>query len=155
MVSVNHFRKIIFIVALGMSSVALTGCPGPGDRMSLDETALVSRKGNDVCMSIHDARDYQPADMGINLRGTTPKEKEFNFSPDLKIVDGALCIPPSYYHFMDGNKYIVEFVLHSANNKDEPRNFVVGIGVNNTQVYNFPLTDREISRPYGSIDVSE
>lgn len=155
MVSVSHFRKIIFIVSLGMSSVVLTGCPGPGDRMSLDETAQVSRQGNDVCMSINDARDYQPADMGINLRGTPPKEKKFNFSPGLKIVDGALCIPSSYYYFMDGNKYIVEFVLHSAGNKDEPRSFVVGIGVNKTQVYNFPLTDKEILRPYGSIDVSE
>ncbi|RUN98337.1 hypothetical protein EKN24_08395 [Enterobacter asburiae] len=138
-----------------MSSVVLTGCPGPGDRMSLDETAQVSRQGNDVCMSINDARDYQPADMGINLRGTLPKEKKFNSSPGLKIVDGALCIPPSYHCFMDGNKYIVEFVLHSESNKDEPRNFVVGIGVNKTQVYNFPLADREISRPYGSIEISE
>ncbi|MEP9250174.1 putative T6SS immunity periplasmic lipoprotein [Enterobacter asburiae] len=155
MVSVSHFRKIIFIVSLGMSSVVLTGCPGPGDRMSLDETAQVSRQGNEVCMSINDARDYQPADMGINLRGTLPKEKKFNSSPGLKIVDGALCIPPSYHCFMDGNKYIVEFVLHSESNKDEPRNFVVGIGVNKTQVYNFPLTDREISRPYGSIEISE
>lgn len=155
MVSVSHFRKIIFIVSLGMSSVVLTGCPGPGDRMSLDETAQVSRQGNDVCMSINDARDYQPADMGINLRGTLPKEKKFNFSPGLKIVDGALCIPPSYHCFMDGNKYIVEFVLHSESNKDEPRNFAVGIGVNKTQVYNFPLTYREISRPYGSIEISE
>ncbi|MCK7285795.1 hypothetical protein L8P37_10005 [Enterobacter asburiae] len=123
--------------------------------MSLDETAQVSRQGNEVCMSINDARDYQPADMGINLRGTLPKEKKFNSSPGLKIVDGALCIPPSYHCFMDGNKYIVEFVLHSESNKDEPRNFVVGIGVNKTQVYNFPLTDREISRPYGSIEISE
>ncbi|QMM55253.1 hypothetical protein HVX06_21985 (plasmid) [Enterobacter sp. RHB15-C17] len=123
--------------------------------MSLDETAQVNRKDNDVCLSINDARDYQPADMGINLRRTPPKEKKFNFSPGLKIVDGTLCIPSSYYHFMNDNKYIVEFVLHSANNKDEPRSFVVGIGVNNNQVYNFPLTDREISRPYGSIEISE
>ncbi|MFK3662725.1 putative T6SS immunity periplasmic lipoprotein [Scandinavium sp. NPDC088450] len=155
MVSMSYSRKIIFIISLGMSSVVLTGCPGPGDRMSLDETAQVSRKDNDVCMSINDARDYQPADMGINLRGTPPKEKKFNFSPGLRIVDGALCIPSSYYYFIDGNKYIVEFVLHSASNKNEPRNYVVGIGVNKTQVYNFPLTDREISRPYGSIEVSE
>ncbi|WP_338576772.1 hypothetical protein VRB64_16105 [Erwinia sp. E_sp_B04_9] len=155
MVSVNHFRKIFFIIPLGISSLVLTGCPGPGDRINLDETAQVNRKGNDICMSINDAQDYQPVDMGINLRGTPPKEKKFNFSPGLKIVDGALCIPSSYYHFMDGNKYIVEFVLHSATNNNAPRSFVSGIGVDNNQVYNFPLTDREMSRPYGSIEISE
>uniref|UniRef100_UPI00403F2975 hypothetical protein n=1 Tax=Erwinia sp. E_sp_W01_6 TaxID=3039408 RepID=UPI00403F2975 len=66
-----------------------------------------------------------------------------------------MCIPSSYYHFMDGNKYIVEFVLHSATNNNAPRSFVSGIGVDNNQVYNFPLTDREMSRPYGSIEISE
>ncbi|WP_338564520.1 putative T6SS immunity periplasmic lipoprotein [Erwinia sp. E_sp_W01_6] len=75
MVSVNHFRKIFFIIPLGISSLVLTGCPGPGDRINLDETAQVNRKGNDICMSINDAQDYQPVDMGINLRGTPPKEK--------------------------------------------------------------------------------
>lgn len=155
MVIVNHYRKMSFIISLGASSLILTGCPGYGDKMSLDETAQVNRKGDDVCLSINDARDYQPVDMGINLRETPPKEKKFNFSPGLKIVDNNLCIPSSYYHFIDGNKYIVEFILHSANSYDEPRSFVVGVGVNNNQVYNFPLTDREITRPYGTIDISE
>lgn len=86
MVNVSHFRKIIFIVSLGMSSVVLTGCPGLGDRMSLDETAQVSRQGNDVCMSINDARDYQPADMGINLRGMPPKEKNLTSRQALRLL---------------------------------------------------------------------
>ncbi|HDS1153683.1 TPA: hypothetical protein QDZ66_004511 [Pluralibacter gergoviae] len=135
--------------------VALAGCPGAGDRMRLDETTSASRKGDSICLSIADAQDYQPVDIGINLRRTPSKKKKFDFSPDLKIVEGSLCIPFSYYHFVTGNKYIIEFVLHSARKSSEPRKFVVGIEINDNQVYNFPLSDREIARPYGSIEVPE
>ncbi|MGJ8710163.1 putative T6SS immunity periplasmic lipoprotein [Pantoea agglomerans] len=133
----------------------LTGCPGPGDRMIPHETTSVSKQGENVCLDIPDAQDYQPADMEINPRGTPSKEKDFNFSPGLTIVNGKLCIPPSFYHFPDKGKLIFEYVLISKKHEDEPRKFVVGVGVNNGQVYNFPLIDREIARPYGSIQVSE
>lgn len=93
--------------------------------------------------------------MGINLRGTPSKEKDFNFSPGLKVIEGELCIPPSYFHFENGNKYIVEFVLHPTLDNKEARSFVVGVGINNDQVYNFTLTDREFARPYGSIQGPE
>lgn len=155
MVSITCSRKFRHLLLSVFCLLNLTGCPGAGDRMRFDETAQASRKGDDVCLSISDAQDYQPVDMGINSRGTPSKEKYFNFSPGLKIVDGALCIPPSYYYFLNDNKYIVEFVLSSVQRNDEPRGFVVGVGVSKGQVYNFPLTDREISRPYGSIKVSE
>ncbi|MBB1199836.1 hypothetical protein EGM70_05925 [Enterobacteriaceae bacterium 89] len=132
--------------------LVLTGCPGPGDRMRMDETTLVEKRGDSICMSITNAQDYQPVDMAINLRGTPSKEKDFNFSPGLNIIGGVLCIPSSYYHFTSGKKYIVEFVLHSSR-VDEPRSFVVGVGVDNDNgIYNFALTGREISRPYGSIE---
>lgn len=93
--------------------------------------------------------------MGINLRGTPLKEKNFNFSPGLKVIEGELCIPPAYFYFENGNEYIVEFVLHPTRDNKEARSFVVGVGINNNQVYNFPLTDREFARPYGSIQVPE
>lgn len=148
-------KTVLSTILTIVIALILVGCPGPGDRRRLDETAHVNRNGDNICIYIDDARDYQPVAMGINLRGTPSKEKNFNFSPGIYIVDGKLCIPSSYYHFKNGNKYIVEFVLHSTQRHDEPRAFVVGVGVNNDRVYNFPLTDREISRPYGSIQVSE
>ncbi|HCI5429472.1 hypothetical protein EKN92_23120 [Enterobacter hormaechei] len=118
------------------------------------ETTSVSKQGKNVCFNIKDAQDYQPVDIGINPRGIPLKEKDFNFSPELTIVDGKLCIPPSFYHFPDNGRFIVEYILISKKH-DEPRKFVVGVGINHGVVYNFPLTDREIARPYGSIKVSE
>lgn len=155
MVRCDYFIKINYLLLSFFCLSILTGCPGSGDRMRFEETAQASRKGNNVCVNIDNAQDYQPVDMGINLRGTLSKEKDFDFAPTLKVIDGELCIPPSYYHFENGKKYIVEFVLHSTLDNKETRGFVVGVGVNSNQVYNFPLTDREFARPYGSIRVSE
>ncbi|RYM55432.1 putative T6SS immunity periplasmic lipoprotein [Serratia quinivorans] len=136
----------------GMCLMMLTGCPGPGDRMVPDETSLATWK---VCIEIKDAQDYQPVAIAINLRGTPSKDKKYNFSPDLIVSYGELCIPSSYYSFVSGNKYIVEFILRSTRSDNESRSFFVGMGINNNQVYSFPLSDREFARPYGSIKVSE
>jgi hypothetical protein len=155
MVRRNYFIKLDSLLLSLFCLSLLTGCPGPGDRMRFEETAQVSKKGDSVCVNIYNAQDYQPVDMGINLRGTLSKEKDFNFSPDLRVIEGELCIPPSYFYFENGSKYIVEFVLHPTVDNKVARSFVVGIGINNNQVYNFPLTDREFARPYGSIQVSE
>ncbi|PJD11872.1 hypothetical protein B9Q20_04700 [Enterobacter mori] len=155
MVRSNCFIKLNSLLLALFCLPILTGCPGPGDRFRFDETAQVSKKGDNVCVSIDNAQDYQPVDMGINLRGTPSKEKEFNFSPGLKIIEGELCIPPSYFHFENGSKYIVEFVLHPTLDNKGARSFVVGVGINNNQVYNFSLTDREFARPYSSIKVPE
>lgn len=147
-------RTLSTTLLLSISLIMLAGCPGPGDRMVPDETSLASRKGEKVCIEIKDAQDYQPVAIAINLRGTPSKEKKYNFSPNLIVSDGELCIPSTFYDFINGNKYIVEFILRSSRN-DESRSFVVGVGVNNNQVYNFPLSGREFARPYGAIEVSE
>jgi hypothetical protein len=70
-------------------------------------------------------------------------------------VDSKLCIPPSIYHFPDNGRFIVEYILISKKHDDKPCKFVVGVGINHVKVYNLPLTEREIARPYGSIEVSE
>ncbi|GAL58212.1 hypothetical protein EV102420_09_02450 [Pseudescherichia vulneris NBRC 102420] len=154
MVKMFGFRMFWSVVFSGIFLLTLTGCPGPGDRFIPHETTSVSKQGKNICFNVTDAQDYQPADIGINPRGTPAKEKDFNFSPGLTIVDGKLCIPPSFYHFPDNGRFIVEYILISKKD-DEPRKFVVGVGIKNGEVYNFPLTDREIARPYGSIQVSE
>lgn len=133
----------------------LMGCPGQGDRLQLDETTQVNLIGANVCFHIANAQDYQPAIISINPRGTPPKNQAFFDNPPLLIKSGQLCIPPSLYKFENNKKYIVDFVLMSVGKVDEPRKFVVGVGLSQGQVYNFPLTDLEILRPYGSIEVSE
>lgn len=133
----------------------LTGCPGQGDRLQLDETTQVNLIGDNICFHIANAQDYQPAIISINPRGAPPKKQAFIDNPSLSIKSDQLCIPPSFYKFENKKKYIVDFVLVSAGNVDEPRKFVVGVGLSQGQVYNFPLTDLEILRPYGSIEVSE
>ncbi|MDR2263422.1 MAG: hypothetical protein LBE93_08200 [Enterobacter asburiae] len=154
MVKVFGFGMFWPVIISGLCLVILTGCPGPGDRFIPHETTSVSKQGKNVCFNITDAQDYQPADIGINPRGTPSKEKDFNFPPEVTIVDGKLCIPPTFYHFPDNGVFIVEYRLISKK-YDESRKFVVGVGINNGVVYNFPLTDREIARLYGSIKVSE
>ena len=86
MVKVFGFGKCWPVVFSGLCLVILTGCPGPGDRFIPHETTSVSKQGKNVCFNITDAQDYQPADIGINPRGTPLKEKDFNFSPELTIV---------------------------------------------------------------------
>lgn len=80
MVRRNYFIKINSLLLSFFCLSILTGCPGQGDRMRFEETAQASRKGNNVCVNISNAQDYQPVDMGINLRGTLSKEKDFDFS---------------------------------------------------------------------------
>lgn len=86
--------------------------------------------------------------MGINPRGIPSKNKNFNFSPDLKVTDGKLCIPPSFYRFPDKGQFIVEYLLTSEKHQGEPRNFVVTLEVNHGHVYNVTPTEREIFLPY-------
>ena len=75
MVRSNYFIKFNSLLLAFFCLPILTGCPGPGDRFRFDETAQVSKKGDNVCVNIDNAQDYQPVDMGINLRGTPSKEK--------------------------------------------------------------------------------
>lgn len=141
-----RMRRPVFLT--GMCLLLLTGCPGPGDRLTPDETAKVTQKGENVCFSIDDSRDYQPANIGINPRGTLSKDKNFYFSPDLTIADDLLCIPPSFYRFPDKGQFIVEYTLTSNKYDDSPRKFVVTFEINSGHIYNVTPTEREILLPY-------
>ncbi|WP_312670020.1 putative T6SS immunity periplasmic lipoprotein [Pseudescherichia sp.] len=154
MVIKNHSSFFLMVLTIPFIFL-LMGCPGQGDRLQLDETTQVKLIGDNICFHITNARNYQPAIISINLRGTSPKKQEFIDNPSLRIRSEQLCIPPSFYQFTDNEKYIVEFVLTSLGSAAEPRKFVVGVGLDHGQVYGFPLTDREILRPYGSIEVPE
>ncbi|MBB1199833.1 hypothetical protein EGM70_05900 [Enterobacteriaceae bacterium 89] len=102
-------------------------------------------KDNAVCFSVPDSEDYQPVFISINLRGTPSNEREFSTLPKLRIIDGQLCIEPSFYHFSETLKepYIIKTVLQSKSKKNHPRSFVVGFENNNGIVRDIPLTTRE------------
>lgn len=129
--------------------VTLTACPGPGDRMNFDETAQIRVVGDKVCFLVGNALDYQPADMGINRRGTLAKEKHFVFNPDLKVMDGELCIPPSFYRFPQTGQFLIEYILVSK--KSPPRKVVVALEIVAGRINRVPPNDREISRPYSQL----
>lgn len=133
----------------------LTGCLVQGDRLRLDEITQVNLIGDNICFHIANTRDYQPAIISINPRGIPLKKQSFIDHPSLSIKADQLGIPPSFYKFENNKKYIVDFVLVSDGHVGEPRKFVVGVGLNQRQIYNFLLTDLEILKPYGSIEVSK
>ncbi|ENU7098787.1 putative T6SS immunity periplasmic lipoprotein [Salmonella enterica] len=144
---INRYARVMLAGVLGLLSLSvLTGCPGVGDRLEPDETAQVIADGPNICFLVSEPGDYQPKDMGINPRGTPPKEKHFDFSPALKVTDGELCIPPSYYHFPEKGQFIAEYILASKQHADEPRKVVVTFEVSPGQVHNVPPTDMEITR---------
>jgi len=148
MVKLNTFRVLWSALLSGVCLFMLTGCPGPGDRMRFDETAQVSQQGDNVCFNVTDAQDYQPADIGINPRGIPSKEKNFNFTPDLTVANGKLCIPPSFYRFPDKGQFIIEYVLISKKHEDKRRSFVITLEINRGHIYNVTPTEREIALPY-------
>ncbi|WMY72559.1 hypothetical protein RHD99_13825 [Buttiauxella selenatireducens] len=133
-------------------SFMLTGCPGPGDRITFDETTQVATIGSHLCFLVPESQDYQPTVIAINPRGTPPKSQNFNLKPDIKVADGKLCIPHSFYQFPDEGQFIVEYILASREDKKERRSVVVGVGVSEGHFYNFPLTNMEINRPYTEIN---
>jgi hypothetical protein len=116
--------------------------------MRFDETAVVSLQGENVCFNVNDAQDYQPVAIAINLRGTPSKEKKYNFSPNLIVSNGELCIPPTFYHFPEKGQFLVEYILKSKKHEDDPRSVVVALEIKNGHIYNVTPTEREIALPY-------
>ncbi|MFJ3459113.1 putative T6SS immunity periplasmic lipoprotein [Scandinavium goeteborgense] len=147
----NLKLNFLYLFLLSSISLLLTGCPGVGDRLTPDETTTVELIDGNVCFLIDNPRDYQPQDMGINPRGIPLREKKFILEPDLTISEGKLCVPPAFYHFPKNGKFIAEYILASNVPGNDTRKFVVGIGITNGHVYNFPLTSGEITRPSTSI----
>ncbi|MEI2264072.1 putative T6SS immunity periplasmic lipoprotein [Erwinia sp. CGal63] len=137
------YSSLLLLVCL----ITLTGCPG--DRWRPDEETTVSVTGDNICFSVPNAEDYQPVNIAINPRGTPSREKAIIFNPALRVVNDQLCVPPSFYAFPENGQFIVSYVLHSEHHKKPPRRMMSGVEIANGCVFNIPLTDREISRPYG------
>ncbi|MGY5367978.1 putative T6SS immunity periplasmic lipoprotein [Enterobacter oligotrophicus] len=150
-------KKITFCsrCAFLLSLTLLSGCPGHGDSLRPEEIALVSTRGDNVCFSIPEPEDYQPVSISIDPRGTRFRERQITFAPALRVVNGQLCISPSFHHFPDKGQFIVRYVLHSERYKDMPRRMVAGIEVSGECIFDISLTDTEAVRPYGELENSK
>lgn len=56
--------------------------------------------------------------------------------------------------FPDKGQFIVRSVLHSERDKDTPRIMVAGIEIADGCIFDIPLNDMEVVRPYGELKSS-
>ncbi|WP_210405534.1 MULTISPECIES: putative T6SS immunity periplasmic lipoprotein [unclassified Leclercia] len=145
MIRQHYFSAFLLLFCLPV----LTGCPG--DRWRFDEEATASTRGDNICFAIPDAEDYQPVNIAINPRGTLPGEEKIIFFPPIRVEKGLLCLSPSFYHFPDKGQFIISYVLQSKSHKDTPRRMVSGVEISRGCIFNIPLTDMEIVRPYSEM----
>jgi len=138
-------RKISPLLLVA-SIVLLTGCPGSGDRLKADETAAVSKIGENICFQVADAGSYQPTLIAINLRGTPPQKLKVTDSPALAVKNEKLCIPPDFYHFPEKGQYIVQYILEESDGHASQRSVVTGIEFSDGHVKSIPLTEGETTR---------
>lgn len=140
--TINKSTRLLLVVA---GLIALTGCPGQGDRLKADETTTVLKEGDNVCFVVPNARDFQPSYIVINPRETPVQERKYTFLPQLKVRDEKLCIPPSFYSFSMNGQFVVNYILKSRTQDDSPRSVVVGVEFKQGRVENFPLANNEIA----------
>ncbi len=145
----NKLRFLFFTMLSLFCLLMLTGCPWGQMKYYPSETASTYMNGDSVCFFIPNAQDYQPVFISINLRSTPPKEGTFTDEPNLTIIDGKLCIPPSFYHLPDTSTgpFIVQLVIESKDKGNHPRHFVLGFEMLNSRAYDVPLTKREYDEP--------
>lgn len=101
---------------------------------------------NRVCFEIGDADNYQLSAIAISPRGTPFNQQKFMFGSYLKIADGKLCIPPSFWPLPDKGQFIVRYILTSVTQSSRPRKIVTGVEVSNGQVFGISLTNQEALR---------
>lgn len=146
-------RKKLRFLFYTMSSLfcllMLTGCPWGQMKYYPAETASTYMNGDSVCFFIPNGQDYQPVFISINLRSTPSQERIFTDDPNLTIIDGRFCIPPSFYQFPDtsAGPFIVQLVIESKDKGIHPRHFVLGFEMLNRRAYDVPLTKSEYDEP--------
>ncbi|MDY1039336.1 putative T6SS immunity periplasmic lipoprotein [Lelliottia sp. CFBP8978] len=126
----------------------LTGCPGPGDRLQPDEEGHIIVNDGSVCFSVNGGDDYVLKYISINPRGTKSKNEKIIFSPQLRISNELLCIPPSFYNFNKDGQYFIQASFASLRHEDRPRRIVSALEVSKGVVHNIRPNDMEILRSY-------
>ncbi|WP_428945850.1 putative T6SS immunity periplasmic lipoprotein [Pantoea sp. FN060301] len=126
----------------------LTGCPGPGDRLKPDEEGYIIVNDGSVCFSVNGGDDYVLKYISINPRGTKSKDEKIIFSPQLRISNELLCIPPSFYKFNKDGQYFIQASFASLRHADRPRRIVSALEVSKGVVHSIRPNDMEILRQY-------
>lgn len=142
-------RTLLITLLLSGGLMMLTGCPGPGDRLRPDEERDIIVNDGSVCFSINESDDYVLKYISINPRGTRPKDEKVIFSPQLRISNKLLCIPPSFYKFNTDGQYYIQASFASLKHVGRPRRIVSALEVSKGVVHSIKPNDMEILRPYG------
>ncbi|MBB1199835.1 hypothetical protein EGM70_05915 [Enterobacteriaceae bacterium 89] len=139
-------------VCVALSLLLLTGCPWGQVKIYPDETASIALNGDSICFFIPSAQGYYPEFLAVNFRGAPSKDMRLIKKPNIDVINGQLCIPPTVYDFFKLSPaiYIVEVIFQSESNR--PRKFVVGFEVRGNNAHDVHLTDMEIMRPYDKIN---
>ncbi|ATY91199.1 putative T6SS immunity periplasmic lipoprotein [Pectobacterium atrosepticum] len=125
------------------SAFILVGCPGSGDRLQPDELTSVRQVKGDICFSVNKPVDYQPTLIVISTRLAPPQEWVLYENPRVIVTQGELCIPPSFYRFLDDRTYVVRYILQSKKHSDLRRSVVSAIAITNGSVRSEPLREDE------------
>ncbi|WP_395304352.1 putative T6SS immunity periplasmic lipoprotein [Enterobacter sp. ECC-019] len=148
MVIPNVFRVLRASLLAVICLQTLTGCPGPGDRLHPDEEGHIIIKDGSVCFPVNGGDGYVLKYISINPRGINPKDEKIVFSPQLRISNELLCIPPSFYQFNKDGQYFIQASFASLRHADRPRRIVSALEVSKGTVHNIRPNDMEILRPY-------
>lgn len=148
MVTPNIFRVLRASLLAVICLQTLTGCPGPGDRVKPDEEGHIVVNNGNVCFSVNDGDDYVLKYISINPRGTKPKDEKVIFNPQLRVSNGLLCIPLSFYKFNNNGQYFIQASFSSLRHADRPRRIVSALEVSKGEVHSIRPNDMEILRPY-------
>ncbi|MBM3062168.1 hypothetical protein GF718_12630 [Citrobacter braakii] len=148
MVTTNIFRVLRASLLAVICLQTLTGCPGPGDRLLPDEEGHIIVNDGSVCFSVNGGDDYVLKYISINPRGTKSKDEKIIFSPQLRISNELLCIPPSFYNFNKDGQYFIQASFASLRHEDRHRRIVSALEVSKGGVHNIRPNDMEILRPY-------
>ncbi|MER0125434.1 putative T6SS immunity periplasmic lipoprotein [Franconibacter daqui] len=147
MKNIKSICSAVRIVYALLVVVPLTGCPGYGDIMVPVETTSVAINNDNVCFFVANQRDYQPIIIAINPRDIPLKAQSFTDRPNLKVSEGRLCIPPSFYRFENGRQYVTDYVLTpngvDARDKFVARRVVVAFEIADGQAHLLKLNNDE------------
>lgn len=142
------FRVLRAILLAVICLQTLTGCPGLGDRLEPDEEGHIIFNNGSVCFSVNGGDDYVLKYISINPRETNPKDERIIFSPQLRINNELLCIPPSFYDFNKDGQYFIQASFASLKHIGCTRRIVSALEVSKGVVHNIRPNDMEILRPY-------
>lgn len=137
--------------ALSASLFLLTGCPIMDRDLDLrypaPDITAATKVNDNLCVTIPNPSDFQIRMVMIYPRTVPPKERWYQRNPDLKVIDGRVCIPSSFYTFEQRKEYVVQFIMWSDKKHKETdyggRIVIAAFEIDNGHAYRVVLEARE------------